>query len=220
MIYLSSTTAIPDQYRTEFGVMFSANKSIGGLNDALVDGWQWMMDNNGFTGDFDTRKWLSALLRYWPHRETCLGIPIPDVMGNALATLRQFSQYWRVVADLGYPVAFVTQDGITPEITPWDHFETLFVGGTDEHKLGPEASIMIAEAKARGKWVHIGRVNSVSRIKQFWMADSVDGTHLTREFKKQAKKIHDFANAVQYCRNRKTGRIGIDGQHQILEVLQ
>jgi len=108
MIYLSSTTDIPTEYQDGFGLMFSAKKSVGGTNDVLKAGWKWMMDNNEFTSGFEAKTWLNALLRYYPYRENCLGIPIRDRVGDALETLRLFSQYWRIVHDLGYPVAFVT----------------------------------------------------------------------------------------------------------------
>lgn len=231
MIYLASMTSIPEQYQEEFGVMFSALYPVGGLNDALDNGWKWMMDNNQFSGNFDAKTWLTALLKYLPYKENCIGIPIPDVVGNALETLRRFSQYWRVVHDLGYPVAFVSQDGITPEITPWNYFDVLFVGGTNDHKLHDEASIMIAEARERGKRVHIGRVNYPKRLRQFWMADSVDGTGITSTRRRrngeteedamarQLKLISDLSSAVKFCRNKKSGRLGIDGQSKILEVL-
>jgi len=120
----------------------------------------------------------------------------------------------------------VSQDGITPEITPWDFFDTLFVGGTDTHKLSNEAGIMIAEAKGRGKWVHVGRVNSETRIKRFWMADSVDGTQLTiigkgangqSRQERQSQDIERLATAVRYCRNKKDGQVIATGQYVMKE---
>jgi hypothetical protein len=229
MIYLASTTSIPEKYQPEFGVMFSALYPVGSLNDALDNGWKWMMDNNNFNNKFTAEVWIKALIKYLPYKNNCVGIPIPDIVGDALVTIRQFSQYWRIVHDLGYPVAFVSQDGITPEITPWDYFEVLFVGGTDDHKLHNEAGIMIAEAKERGKWVHVGRVNSPKRIKKFWMCDSVDGTELTSirsrkngELREERleKQIIAISNVVQYCNNKKSGRLGTNGQTTILEVLE
>lgn len=225
MIYLSSTTKIPEQYRTCYGLMFSARYTIGGLNDALESGWRWMMDNNEFAGGFAIDTWVAALLKYSKYKDTCLGIPIRDKVGDALETLRLFSQYWRIVKDFGYPVAFVTQDGITPELAPWNYFDVLFVGGTDEHKLGQEAGIMIAEARARGKWVHIGRVNSWSRIERFWMADSVDGTELTQirtrtngetRQERLTGQVEQIAKAVEYCRNKKIGRVNTIGQYSLV----
>ena len=121
-----------------------------------------------------------------------------------------------MVKDLGFPVAFVSQDGITTEIAPWDYIDVLFVGGTDDHKLGNEAGIMIAEALDRQKRVHIGRVNSPSRIKKFWMADSVDGTHLTKETGDNRELAFDkFSEAVEYCNNKKKGLINAKGQGKL-----
>ena len=216
MIYLSSTTEIPKEYQDNFGIMFSAKYTIGGLKKLLNAGAYWMMDNNNFTGDFDIKKWLNQLLKNLPYQDSCIGIPVPDSIGDSLKTIRLFSQYYKVVSDMGYKVSFVSQDGITPEITPWDSFDVLFVGGTDRHKLSDEAVIMIAEAKLRGKWVHVGRVNSAKRIKRFWMVDSVDGTHLTKVTgDERANSFNKFNNAVEYCRNKKCGSLGNDGQYQI-----
>lgn len=217
MIYLSSTTGIPDEYKwNEFGVMFSAKYTIGGLDDAMKSGAKWMMDNNEFSGDFDPRQWVSSMIKYAPYSKNCIGIPVRDKVGDALETLRRFSKYHQIVRDLGYPVAFVTQDGITPEMIPWEFFDVLFVGGGDDHKLGQEASVAIAEAKERGKWVHIGRVNSPSRIKQFWMADSADGTNLNREAgDDRSERVSMFADAIRYCRSRKSGNLGINGQYRM-----
>jgi len=85
-----------------------------------------------------------------------------------------------VIREYGYPVAFVTQDGLRMEDVPWDDFDVLFVGGSDEHKLR-ESWPFIYRAKELGKWVHVGRVNSEKRMRMFWMADSVDGTTLKME---------------------------------------
>ncbi|OQA22636.1 MAG: hypothetical protein BWY63_00724 [Chloroflexi bacterium ADurb.Bin360] len=57
-------------------------------------------------------------------------------------------------------------------------FDVLFVGGSTQYKLGPEAAACIAWAKRRGRWVHVGRVNSLTRFRYFQLlgADSCDGT--------------------------------------------
>lgn len=219
MIYLTNAVNIPIKYRKYYGLLAS---SIYEYRREYVDeDCQWLLDNDAFSGNFDTKKWLRYLIENDKYIPTCIGVSIPDVVGDALTTLRQFSRYWKVVKDLGYPVAFVSQDGITPEITPWDNFQVLFVGGTDDHKLNNEAGIMIAEAKARGKWVHIGRVNSESRIRQFYMADSVDGTHfrfvgegVNGESRKVEleKEIANFADAIEFCRQKKFGKIKANGQ--------
>jgi hypothetical protein len=78
-------------------------------------------------------------------------------------------------------VAFVAQDGLESLTVPWDDFDVLFIGGTTEWKLGPQARALVADAKARGKWVHMGRVNSERRYRYAHAigCDSVDGTYLT-----------------------------------------
>ena len=59
-------------------------------------------------------------------------------------------------------------------------FDVAFVGGSTAWKLGPEAKSLIAAAKARGKGVHVGRVNSQRRFLAFAAlgCDSADGTYL------------------------------------------
>jgi len=55
----------------------------------------------------------------------------------------------------------------------------VFVGGTDEFKLGPAAAELAREARRRGLHVHWGRVNSRKRIRyiaETGAADSFDGS--------------------------------------------
>lgn len=214
VIYLSPTTSIPD--RTRYGIMFSANHQIGGQREALDSGVRWAMDNNQFTDDFTPVRWYRWLDKLHKYAGQCVCIPIPDVVGDCLATLRQFELYAQIVRDYGYPVAFVSQNGLTPMMTPWDNFDVLFVGGDDKHKLRGEAAILIAEAKARGKWVHVGRVNSASRIKRFYVADSCDGSGLIYDgANDRAKRFDDYSAAIDYCNNRKSGVLGVDSQYKM-----
>jgi hypothetical protein len=80
------------------------------------------------------------------------------------------------------PIALVAQDGQERLPVPWDHFEALFVGGSTQWKLGPHATALIRQAKRRGKWVHVGRVNTVRRITWFKAldVDSIDGSGFAR----------------------------------------
>ena len=54
-------------------------------------------------------------------------------------------------------------------------------GGSTDWKLGPTARALTAEAKRRGKRVHMGRVNSLKRLRYADAigCDSADGTYLT-----------------------------------------
>lgn len=58
----------------------------------------------------------------------------------------------------------------------------VFIGGTTEFKLGATARAITAEAKRRGKWVHMGRVNTAQRVRYAKQigCDSFDGTTFSR----------------------------------------
>jgi len=104
----------------------------------------------------------------------------PDVVGDAEATLERSKPWLPVIADLGFPVAFVAQDGIEHIRVPWSQISVLFLGGTDSFKLGPSGRAAAAEALTRGKRVHMGRVSSLkrTRIARHMGCTSVDGRYI------------------------------------------
>lgn len=180
MLYLSPVyhTLMP-HYRDRFGYMHNIAKLGAGVDAGIQAGHLWMLDNGAYANKFTPELWAQGMSKYIPWQHTCLGVVVPDVVGDWRATVTLFAQYAPLVQP-GYPVAFVTQDGLQVDGTPWDALDVLFVGGTDEHKLHG-AWALIAEAQRLNKRIHVGRVNSVERIERFWMADSVDGTMLARE---------------------------------------
>jgi hypothetical protein len=141
----------------------------------------WAMDNDCFKSLKRT-----ALTKMWkanqPYSKTCLWATVPDVVGNAGATLARFREWSPVVRSFGYPLAFVAQDGIEETQVPWKEFDCLFLGGSTEFKVGPVAERYAKEAKQRGKSVHVGRVNTPKRLLYAASigADSVDGTGFSR----------------------------------------
>ena len=146
------------------------------------DGLIWCADNGcygkGYPGD---EKWIDWLRSNAHDTETCLFATAPDVVGDAAATLARSAPWLSKIRALGYPAALVAQDGLEHLPIPWDDFDVLFIGGSTEWKLGPESRAIVAEAKARGKHVHMGRVNSLRRYRYAVSigCDSVDGTFLT-----------------------------------------
>ena len=100
--------------------------------------------------------------------------------------------------EAGLRVALVAQDGATPETAPWDRMDALFVGGSTEWKLSSGAVAMMREAKARGVWVHVGRVNSLKRLRwaQAHGADSADGTYITYGPEKNLQRMLRFLRQV------------------------
>lgn len=162
-----------------------ANGVIGLLNTpnssySLQGVKVWAADSGCFNrdtyvGDDKYLAWLAA-----KEPASCLFAAVPDVVGDGAATLAMFPPMAAKIRALGYPVALVGQDGMTPDKVPWDEIDWLFVGGSTAWKLGSAAEGLIRAAQRRGKRVHVGRVNSASRFG--WFAslgcDSADGTFL------------------------------------------
>ena len=149
----------------------------------------WCGDNEIFTGKYRFWRFYRWLWRKRPHRRTCIFINAPDwleilpdktVRGSAWRTwLRYLCHFW-LIRTLGFPVAYVAQDG--SEHWPFPPFcNAVFIGGSTEWKMSPAADQVIYQAKKHGLWVHVGRVNSQSRIRHFKLVgvDSVDGTSPT-----------------------------------------
>lgn len=141
-------------------------------------GVPWCADNACFSGRFDEDRWWAWLSRQDP--TDCLFAVAPDVVGDAAATLDRSLPWLPRIRALGFRPAFVAQDGLENLDVPWDEFDCLFIGGTTAWKLSRHAHDLAREAKARGKWLHMGRVNSRRRwlIADYFGCDSVDGTYL------------------------------------------
>lgn len=146
-----------------------------------LPGVKWCADNGAFSARFEEGRWWSFLLRHRERVTTCSFATAPDVVGNAEATWKRSWPWLERIQSLGYPVAYVAQDGLESLPVPWDHFDVLFVGGTTEWKLSDHVVALAAEARQRGKGLHVGRVNSFKRLLFAARigADSVDGTFLT-----------------------------------------
>jgi hypothetical protein len=145
-----------------------------------LPGVTWCADNNCFTrypGDHKLLEWLTRLA---PHAGRCLFATAPDVVGDAEATRQRSAPWLPIIRDLGYPVAWVGQDGAEHIDVPFDSFDVLFLGGSTEWKLGPHAARLAATARGLGKSVHLGRCNSAKRwaIAEMLGCGTVDGTFL------------------------------------------
>lgn len=152
------------------------------VTQAHAVGVIWCADNGCFNEtNWTEQDWWQFLLDNAHRSDTCLFAVAPDVVGDAAATLERSAPWIPRIRALGYPVAYVAQDGWQNVEPPWDDFDVLFLGGTDHFKLGPIARAAVVEAKQRGKHVHMGRVNSEKRFRYAHAigCDSVDGTYLT-----------------------------------------
>jgi hypothetical protein len=74
-------------------------------------GRPFAVDNEAFTRGFHPARFFPFLERLLPYREQCLFVVVPDVVGDAQATMELFWRWAPLIRDLGFPVAFVAQDG-------------------------------------------------------------------------------------------------------------
>lgn len=164
---------------SNLGVMVTYNGMPGGCRELLDRSVPWAADNGCFAnpGRFSTDGYLTWLESMADYRTRCLFATARDVLGNAEATLDLALPMLPMLRSIGYRAALVAQDGLEHLPVPWDAFDVLFIGGTTAWKLGP-AWALVREAKLRGKYVHVGRVNSLRRVLACQTAgvDSTDGT--------------------------------------------
>lgn len=142
----------------------------------------WCADNGcygtGYPGD---AAWMAWLTQNAHDAERCWFAVAPDVVADAEATRARSTPWLPQIRALGYPAAYVAQDGQERLPVPWELLDVLFIGGTTEWKLGAAARDLAAEALGRGKRVHMGRVNSERRYRYAAAigCHSADGTFLT-----------------------------------------
>lgn len=168
----------------------------------------WCADNGiysrAYPGDGRFLEWLAG----HPSPERCRFAVAPDVVADHTATLERSWPMLRRIRALGLPVALCAQNGATADDMPWDYLDVVFLAGIvectacgwvppiealadvdrcwrclgemREWKEGPAAAAVAAEGRRRGKWVHMGRVNSLRRLRLADLigCDSADGTFL------------------------------------------
>jgi hypothetical protein len=147
----------------------------------------------------------------------------PDEPFDWAETLRLSRPWLRRIRRMGCPAALCAQEGMTPESVPWDEFDCLFIGGADDFKEGPIVRDACREARRRGKWVHMGRVNGLHhlRVALEFGVDSVDSTYLLHEARKgrAGEAPHDVIGWLRQLHlerrrrlRRDLERLGVDGR--------
>lgn len=179
MIYYAnpSTEPIRDAIAAgELGCIITPHQG----NVTFPDEWDVIADNGCFSGRWTYRHWFDWLLGL---PRSVRFVVCPDVFDLAggechSATLERWQQIAPAIERHGFTPAFVCQVGANVGNLP-TNAPVLFLGGTTEWKLGPDAWEI---ARHKGdRWVHMGRVNSKRRLDTARMmgCDSVDGTYLT-----------------------------------------
>lgn len=141
-------------------------------------GMPWAADNECFLG-LDSVKYRGMLARI-AGAPGCLWVTVPDVVGDAAATMSLFDDWADEVKGSGHPLALVAQDGAESLPVPWDRIGALFIGGSTEWKLSAHAAGLAAKALSMGKAVHMGRVNTLTRYRHAHAigCHTVDGTNV------------------------------------------
>lgn len=140
--------------------------------------------DNGAFGDFTSGRefsvtaWKRGLERTVTRR--ALFCVVPDEVGDHEGTVRLWVEHNQPVREVGQVPAFVLQNGCQDFSQVPDGVRAVFIGGDDTYKLSAETARVCWQAKERGVWVHMGRVNSRSRFLRAWAmgCDSADGTFL------------------------------------------
>lgn len=143
-----------------------------------AEGIPFAIDNGCFK-KFEKARWLRLLEEAWEHMEDPpMFVCLPDIVGDAQRTSELF-QVFKSTTN-GFNRALVLQDGIEHVSIPWDDIKAIFIGGTDAFKFSPIAVRAAKTAKMLGKWVHVGRVNTASRVRNWLdLADSLDGSGIS-----------------------------------------
>ena len=121
--------------------------------------------DNGCFGGLDSQKFVVMLNSFMDKGVALEWVTVPDVVGNARETFSLWSKWAPIVMAFGFPPALVIQDGATLEnVSPLDP-PVVFIGGSTEYKTGHEARRIVEHYRARGRPVHMGRVNTYQRVK-------------------------------------------------------
>lgn len=150
-----------------------------------TEGFAYALDNGAWTAhqrgeSFSDSAFLRALTELGAAAEW---VVVPDVVADAVATLA-FAERWLPLLGQHRPM-LVLQDGMTPgEIDAWRDGRGLygvFVGGSSGWKDATLA-IWAGWARDRGLVCHVGRVNTLDRLRRCVEArvDSVDGSGVSR----------------------------------------
>lgn len=143
---------------------------------ARAPGIPYGLDNGCFK-TFERPKWDRLLEQ--AETDAPVFACLPDIVGDAQRTVELFEVFKRHTN--GIPRALVLQDGIEHATIPWDDMAAVFIGGSDAFKISPVAIRAAKTAKMIGKWVHVGRVNTSKRIRNWaGLADSIDGSGISR----------------------------------------
>jgi hypothetical protein len=149
-------------YQQHCGVLSTPQTGYD-LETIASQGYRWALDNGCFTG-YEPKKIPRALER-WQGLRGCLFAVLPDVIQNHSETFALSMAWLQTFHKLGYPPAFVIQDGCNVRSVPYPDIACVFIGGSNEYKKSQNVRDICATAKAYGLWIHHGRVGGKKRFR-------------------------------------------------------
>ena len=159
-------------------------RSHNRIDDLATCGLIWGADNDALAG-LDVDAYLTMIDTIMQHDQTTLRfVTAPDAAtmtpaGPAVSwegTLWLWRSWRTALLRRNLPLAIVLQDGATVDTIPWDEVRAVFLGGSTAWKESATAIALLSEAKRRGKWRHIGRINTQRRERLLWPhCESFDG---------------------------------------------
>lgn len=169
------------QYADNLGVLLTPLNG-NAISRIIEWGLPWAIDNGAFSSKGFQPDAFLRLLDKAAEQPNLLWVAVPDVVADAKATNRLFWQWQDKVVSRGLPVAYVCQDGCEAYELPGA--DCYFLGGTTRWKLSQDATDVVLAAREMGKQVHMGRVNTLTRIEAAIElgggVDSIDGTAFSR----------------------------------------
>lgn len=145
----------------------------------------WAADNGCF-GDFDRAKFMAMLDEIQCAEIQPKFVTVPDVVCDSRATAERWIEWAAEFHKRNLPRAYVLQNGIEehpPEYAiPWNNLRAIFIGGDNAFKHSAWVRRCVAIARQAGRWVHMGRVNSIKRLEYAKRigCHSVDGSGMSR----------------------------------------
>lgn len=185
------------RYRN-LGLLAQPGNRIDLLGDQVA---AWAVDNGCFAkgASFDEAGYVAYLQRM-SRAGTLLWATAPDVVGDYAATTRRSLPWLATIRQLGVPAAYVAQDGMETDLhnVDWTRMDALFIGGSTEWKLGAGAARCAEAALDHGLHVHMGRVNSLRRLRyaQSIGCDTADGTYVAFGPSKNAPKVLEWLDTM------------------------
>ena len=176
--------------------------------------WDVIGDNGCFSKKWNEVRWLRWLENLAKQEVKLRFVVCPDVVDLSgknethFETLDLWHKWSPVIRDFGFDPCFVLQRGAKYDNIPTDT-NYFFIGGDTGFKIGLDVQ-EICYHYYESKWIHMGRVNGIKRLKiaRNFGCKSVDGTTLSIN-PKNRHRIEEWFNIIdgKFVKPKKVVRI-------------